>query len=120
MRESLNRVLTIVKKDIKEYWILILVVLAIPVLISYMMDAKKIDNIKIGVVVNNEDNNIDLEDKSIIEYTIIDEALNDLENKKIEAVVNENDKIVYTNVKDTVVLSNIKDKISGDKYNDVR
>lgn len=111
---SLNRVIAVFIKDFKENSIVILIVMVIP-LIAFLTPNMLLDkNIKVCIVTSQLDEvTLGFNKKNILYENYNSDALKLLNDKKVNAVINVDEKIVYTFAKDPVTISKLKTAVSN-------
>ncbi|WP_368487946.1 ABC transporter permease [Clostridium sp. BJN0013] len=121
MKGSFKRIMTILQKDIKEYWILVLIFIVIPIVIFYMPALKNVDKVKICVVSNSNINDkLNFDNANISYSNTVSDGLEQLNEKKIDAVVSVEEKIIYCNTKDINLISTIKKGLTASNPTQVK
>lgn len=114
MRSSLRRILTVFYKDIKENTVVILVLMVIPLMVFYLPALFPQGGIRVCVVApENQRPRIALEDKSLVHEGKQEAAMKLLEDKKVDAVVNVEEKTVYTYSRDPRVLGGLRTALAS-------
>lgn len=115
MLNSLRRIITIFKKDFKESIVVIILIMTMPVIGYLLPGAFQNNSVKVCIVNSDNSKPILGFDKTNITYeSSKTKALELLKNKKVSAVVDINEKEVYTYSTDPLVLSKIKNGVSNE------
>jgi DNA-dependent RNA polymerase auxiliary subunit epsilon len=113
MKNSISKIYTILKKDIKVYWVLMILFITIPVIVFYIPSRESTKTIKICIVSNTEaKSELHFKDANIVYSSKLEDGLIQLKNKKVDAVVSLDEKVVYSKTKDLILLSKIKEGLT--------
>jgi|GEM_PF-6886213 len=113
---SIKRITTLLMKDLKENYIVVLIVLLIPIIAFILPQIKLPTNEVIGIVVSrNESNENKLLDSGfkVKEFKTNKEAEQLLMGEKIDAYINFEEKIVYTYSEDMDFLGRLRSSLSS-------
>ncbi len=110
---ALRRIFTLFNKDLKENFVVIVILMSIPVLTFFIPKIFKAHNIKVCIVTSQQEKTtLGFKPSDVIFESCHSNGMKLLDENKIQAVINTDSKIVYTYSKDPETIIKLKTAVS--------